>query len=128
MALRNLVAQTGLSMDRELVTYGVVAGAGDVAIVPLLSSGSGGTMAVAVVGIGRDGPQVLALLTPDSSARGRIRVAVEGGQLVSSIAVLGPEDALCCPSQTKRIYYGWDGTRLRMEREVTSQNAPSAKE
>jgi len=127
LAMRNLVAQTGLSIDPALISYGDVARLGEVAIVPMQSGGTGGTLAVAVLAMGREGPQVLALLTPDSAARGRMRVAVEGGQIVASIGLLGPEDPLCCPSQTKRIYYYWNGASLLMDRQITSVNAPSAK-
>jgi len=126
-AMRNLMTQTGLSVDPALVSYGNVAGLGEVAVVPMQSGGSGGTLAIAVLAMGREGPQVLALLTPDSAARSRMRVTVEGGQIVAAIAVLGPEDPLCCPSMTKRIYYYWNGASLLMDRQITSVNAPSAK-
>jgi len=127
LAIRNLVAQTGLTIDPALISYGEVARLGEVAIVPMQSGGTGGTLAIAVLAIGREGPQVLALLTPDSAARGRMRVGFEGGQIVASIGLLGPEDPLCCPSQTKRIYYYWNGASLLMDRQITSVNAPSAK-
>jgi len=128
LAMRNLVTQTGLSIDPALVSYGEVAGLGDIAMVPMQSGGSGGTLAIAVLAMGGEGPQVLALLTPDSATRGRMRVSIEGGQIVASIGLLGPEDPLCCPSQTKRIYYYWNGARLLVDRQITSQNAPSAKD
>ena len=51
--------------DPSLVTYGELAGAGDVALAPLQSGGTAGTLAIAVVGVNRDGPRVLALLTPE---------------------------------------------------------------
>ena len=127
LAIRNLMTQTGLSVDPALVSYGEVARLGEVAVAPMQSGGTGGTLAIAVVSMGSEGPQVLALLTPDSAARGRMRVTVEGGQIVASVALLGPEDPLCCPGLTKRIYYYWDGARLLIDRQITSVNAPSAK-
>jgi hypothetical protein len=127
-AVRNLVMQTGLSVDPAIVSYGDVAGLGEVAIVPMQSGGSGGTLAIAVLAMGREGPQALALLTPDSASRGRMRVAIERGQIVASIGLLGPEDPLCCPSQTKRVYYYWNGANLLMDRQITSVNAPGAKD
>jgi len=128
LAIRNLVTQTGLSIDPARVSYGDVAGLCEVAIVPMQSGGTGGTLAIAVLNMGSEGPQVLALLTPDFAERGRMRVAIEGGQIVASIGLLGPEDPLCCPSQTKRIYYYWNGAHLLMDRQITTINAPSAKD
>jgi hypothetical protein len=125
-ALINLATQTGTSFDPRLVTYGDLDGAGQVALVPLQSGGTAGTLAVAVLGVGKDGPQVLALLAPDTASRSRLGVTLDGGQLVMTQGVLGDEDPLCCPSQTRRTYYTWDGTRLQLQREVTTAN-PSAK-
>lgn len=125
-ALINLTSQTGTSFDPSLVTYGDLDGAGQIALVPLQSGGTASTLAVAVLGTGKDGPQVLALLAPDTASRSRLGVTLDNGQLVMNQGVLGDEDPLCCPSQTKRSYYTWDGARLHLQREVTTTN-PSAK-
>ena len=121
-ALNNLTTQTGTSFDPQRVTYGQLSGAGEIALVSLQADGTAGTLAVAVVGIGKDGPQVLTLLTPDKTSRSRLNVTLDNGAVVMIQGVLGPEDPLCCPSQTKRSYYAWDGSRLQLQREVTSQN------
>jgi hypothetical protein len=121
-ALNNLTTQTGAAFDPQRVTYGDLTGAGEVALVPLRSDGTAGMLAVAVVGIGKDGPQVLALLSPDKSTRSQLNVTLEGGLIVMTRGVLGDEDPLCCPSQTRRGYYAWDGARLQLQREVTTQN------
>jgi hypothetical protein len=104
------------------VTYGDLGGAGQVALVPLQSGGTAGTVAVAVLGVGKDGPQAFALLTPDSASRTRLGVTLDSGLLVMTQGILGDEDPLCCPSQTKRSYFAWDGTRLQLQREVTTAN------
>ena len=121
-ALINLTSQTGTSFDPRLVTYGDLAGAGQVALVPLQSGGTAGTLAVAVLGVVKDGPQVLALLSPDTASRSRLGVTLDNGILVTNRGILGDEDPLCCPSQTKRSYYTWDGARLQLQREVTTEN------
>jgi hypothetical protein len=121
-ALNNLATQTGASFDPQRVTYGNLAGAGEVALVALQSDGSAGTLAVAVVGIRNDRPQVLTLLAPDKTPRSRLNVSLDNGEIVMTQGVLGPEDALCCPSETKRSYYEWDGSRLQLQREVTTPN------
>jgi len=121
-ALINLTTQTGSTFDPRLVTYGDLNGAGQVALVPLQSGGTAGTLAVAVLGVGNDGPQVLALLAPDTASRSRLGVTLDNGLLVMTRGVLGDEDPLCCPSQMKRSYYTWDGSHLQLQREVTTAN------
>jgi hypothetical protein len=124
---RNLAQQTGAGFDPALVSYGGLTGAGEVALAPLQSGGSAGTIAIAVIGNGRIGPYVLTLLAPDGATRNRIRAGLEHGELVVTTAVLGDEDPLCCPSSTKRSYYTWDGEQLHLQREVTTTNV-SAKD
>jgi hypothetical protein len=126
-ALTNLTNQTGTTFDSRLVTYGDLAGAGQVALVPLQSGGTAGTLAVAVLGVGKDGPQAFALLTPDTASRNRLGVTLDNGLIVMTQGILGEEDPLCCPSQTKRSYFAWDGSRLQMQRELTTTNV-SAKD
>jgi len=121
-ALDNLATQTGASFDPQRVTYGDLSGTSEVALVPLKADGTAGTLAVAVVGVGSDGPQVLALLSPDKSSRSQLSVTIDSGLIVMTRGVLGPEDSLCCPSQTKRGYYAWDGTRLQLQRESVTDN------
>jgi hypothetical protein len=98
-----------------------------VALVPLQSGGSAGTLALAIVGSGAGGPRVLTLYTPDAASRAKLRGGLEAGNLVVTTAVLGDEDPLCCPSATKRSYYTWVEGRLQLQREVTTANA-SAKD
>jgi hypothetical protein len=126
-AVRNLVAQTGTAVDPRLATYGELTGAGEVALVPLQSGGTSGTSAIAIVGNGREGVQVLTLLTPDAATRNRLHAALENGELVVTTAVLGDEDPLCCPSTTQRSYYTWAAQQLRLQRAQTTANA-SAKD
>jgi hypothetical protein len=121
-ALRNLAKQTGADLDPSRTSYGDLSGAGDVALVPLQSGGSAGTLGVAVIGGGRDGGQMLTLVMPDATSRARLRVELETGELVVTTAVLGPEDPLCCPSSTRRSYYTWDGAKLQLQRVVTAEN------
>ena len=115
-ALQDFLAAGG-EVDASRIIYVDLTEDGvDDAIVPISSGGTGGDLAVVVLGYGPVGLGELLRAVPTSR---RIRATVEEGQLVTTEGVYGPNDALCCPSQILTTWYGWDGSALVVEREET---------
>lgn len=113
MELGGFLTSSGGVVEPEAIIYADLTEDGiDDAIVPVSSGGEGGDIAVFVYGFTEDG---LTLLLQDG---GRIRVALEGGQLAVTKPDFAPGDALCCPSQLRQTLYRWDGSALVVDKEA----------
>ena len=125
-AVEDLVSDTGGELLPEETLFADLTGDGaDEAVVPISSGGSGGNVAYAVLGY-RDGDLEEILAVKPEPEAGRVTMAVEGGVLVETQPVYGPEDPLCCPSQLQHTYYRWDGEDLVVDHQET-ETAPSVK-
>lgn len=116
-ALQDLLAAGGEVDGSRIIYVDLTEDGVDDAIVPISSGGTGGDLAVVVLGYGPDGLEELLRVLPRETRS--IRAKVEEGQLVTTEGVYGPNDALCCPSQILTTWYGWDGSALVVEREET---------
>ena len=117
-ALQDFLAAGG-EVDASRIIYVDLTEDGvDDAVVPISSGGTGGDLAVVVLGYGPDGLEELLRAVPPSRS---IRATVEEGQLVTTEGVFGPNDALCCPSQILTTWYAWDGSELAIDRQETAQ-------
>jgi hypothetical protein len=123
-AVQDLVAESGGDLLPGEIIFADLTGDGvDEAVVPISSGGSGGDIAYAVFGYqGGDLEELLAV----KAEAGRVTVSVQGGALVDTQPVYGPEDPLCCPSELRHTYYRWDGSELVVDHEDT-EKTPSAK-
>jgi hypothetical protein len=123
-AVQDLESQTGGSVLPQDIIFADLTGDGvDEAVVPISSGGSGGDIAYAVFRYqGGDLEELLAV----KAEAGRVTVSVQGGALVDTQPVYGPEDPLCCPSELRHTYYRWDGGKLVVDHETT-ETVPSAK-
>lgn len=111
--LADFLTASGGVVEPEAIIYADLTEDGiDDAIVPVSSGGEGGDIAVFVYGFTEDG---LTLLLQDG---GRIRVALEGGQLVVTKPDFAPGDPLCCPSQLRQTFYRWDGSSLVVDKDA----------
>ncbi|MCH8901168.1 MAG: hypothetical protein IIC88_02605 [Chloroflexi bacterium] len=119
-ALQDLIASGG-EVDASRIIYVDLTEDGvDDAVVPISSGGTGGDLAVVVLGYGPDGLGELLRALPRETRS--IRATVQGGQLVTTEGVYGPNDALCCPSQILTKWYAWDGSELAIDRQETAQD------
>ena len=119
-ALQDLIAAGG-EVDASRIDYVDLSEDGvDDAVVPISSGGTGGDLAVVVLGYGPEGLGELLRAVPAETRS--IRVRVEEGQLVTTEGVYGPNDPLCCPTRLLTKWYGWDGSALVVEREETGSN------
>ena len=116
-ALQDFLAAGGEVDANRIIFVDLTEDGVDDAIVPISSGGTGGDLAVVVLGYGPDGLEELLRVVPGEARS--IRAKVEAGQLVTTEGVYGPNDALCCPSQILTTWYGWHGTALVVEREET---------
>lgn len=118
-ALEDLIASGG-EVDASRIIYIDLTEDGiDDAIVPISSGGTGGDLAVVVLGYGPDGLGELLRVLPRETRS--IRATVEEGQLVTTEGIYGPNDPLGDPSGRLRLYYGWDGSALVVEREELAE-------
>ena len=119
-ALQPFLASGG-ELDASRIIYVDLTEDGvDDAVVPISSGGTGGDLAVVVLGYGPDGLGELLRALPRETRS--IRATVQGGQLVTTEGVYGPNDALCCPSQILTKWYAWDGSELAIDRQETAQD------
>ncbi len=116
-ALQDFLAAGGEVDGSRIIYVDLTEDGVDDAIVPISSGGTGGDLAVVVLGYGPDGLEELLRVLPRETRS--IRAKVEEGQLVTTEGVFGPNDALCCPTQLLTTWYGWDGSSLVIDRQET---------
>jgi hypothetical protein len=46
----------------------------------------------------------------------------DAGKLMVTEPIFGPDDPGCCPSMLQRTIYGWDGSALAIEEQLTEEN------
>ena len=119
-ALQDLLASGGELDQSSFIYVDLTEDGVDDAVVPISSGGTGGDLAVVVLGYGPDGLGELLRAVPRETRS--IRATVEEGQLVTTEGVYGPSDALCCPSQILTKWYAWDGDELAIDRQETTQD------
>ncbi|HYM16849.1 MAG TPA: hypothetical protein VEZ14_14975 [Dehalococcoidia bacterium] len=120
--VKQLVASTSAHLDPARVIYADLTGAGqEDAIIPLASGGTLGDVAFVVLAPAPGGGTTTLLKLAPRDTRG-LAVAVEGGKLVMTEPVPGPDDPLCCPSMLKKTTYAWDGTTLAVASAVNVRN------
>jgi hypothetical protein len=123
-AVEELVADSGgRVLPQEIIFADLTGDGADEAVVPISSGGSGGNVAYAVFGYSGGDLEELLVVKPEA---GRVTVSAEDGMLVETQPVYAPEDPLCCPSQLRHTYYGWDGSEFVVDHEET-ETVPSAK-
>ena len=120
--VRAVIASTGGSYLQDEVTYADVTGDGiDEAIVPIDSGGTAGDIAFLVLTPSGSGTKTLLNLVPTTGSGG-LAMAIEGGQIVITQPVYGPEDPNCCPGALRKTTYVWNGTALAVESVKTETN------
>jgi hypothetical protein len=119
-ALQDFLAAGGEVDVSRIIYVDITEDGVDDAVVPISSGGTGGDLAVIVLGYGPDGLGELVRVVPREARS--IRAKVEEGQLVTTEGVYGPNDALCCPSQILTTWYAWDGSALVADRQETAQD------
>jgi hypothetical protein len=97
------------------------------AIVPIASQGTLGNLAYVVLTLRAGVPAAILTRTPDRSSGGGLRLEVEDGRLVETVAEYGAEDPFCCPSVLRKTYFRWDGARLQVERVEREQRPKGPK-
>lgn len=109
--MQEYLSTAGGEVDVEAITYADLTQDGvEEAIVPVSSGGEGGNTAIFVFGYGAGG--LAAILRVQPAYEHSIQSEVVGGQLVTTEPVFGANDPLCCPSELRKITYGWNGTEL----------------
>lgn len=120
--LQFIASTIGAPEEAEVeVAYADVTGDGlEDGIVLVSPGGTLGNIAVFVFGYTADGLEQLLREEPPREARGgHIRAQAEGGQLVVSWPIYGPDDPNCCPSGGTRVRaYRWDGAALVLDDEA----------
>ena len=119
-ALEDLIASGGEVDASRIIYIDLTEDGVDDAVVPISSGGTGGDLAVVVLGYGPDGLGELLRVVPREARS--IRAAVRDGQLVTTEGAYGPNDPLCCPSQILTKWYAWDGDELAIDRQETTQD------
>ena len=120
--VKSVIASTGGSYLQDEVTYADVTGDGiDEAIVPIDSGGTAGDVAFLVLTPSASGTKTLLKLVA-ASGSGGLAVAAEGGQIVMTQPLYGPEDPNCCPASLRKTTYVWNGTALVVESVKTEAN------
>jgi hypothetical protein len=116
-----LLQQTGGTYTQANVLYADLTDDGaEEAVVPVSSGGTLGDIAFIVLTPGGDSARALLMVVP-AGANG-VAVSIEGGKLVATEPVPGPDDPECCPSQIRTTVYVWDGSALNVESSVTGPN------
>ena len=119
--VRAAISESGGQFVQSEVIYADLTGQGaEDAIIPISSGGTMGDIAVVVLDpVGRATRTLLSYYP--RSGRG-MAIAVQGGKLVITEPVPGPDDPECCPSQLRKTIYGWNGVTLVAESVTTGPN------
>jgi hypothetical protein len=121
--VRSVIAATGGAYLQSEVTYADLTGDGvDEAIVRIDSGGTMGDIAFLVLTPDGAATKTLLKQTPSGDSAGLV-VAVEGGQLVMTQPVYGPDDPNCCPTSLKKTTFMWNGTALVVDSIRTEANS-----
>lgn len=108
--LRAELEQTGGTVADKDVVFADLTGDGqDEAVVPIASGGTLGVFQVYV--LSPQGSAIKQILKFDPGT-GKLVPAIDGGRLVITEPVYGPDDPNCCPSQLKKTTFRWDGSML----------------
>jgi hypothetical protein len=98
------------------------------AIVPVSSQGTLGNIAYLVLRLDSGKPQVVLTRTVDRTSASGLQMSVDGGVLLETRGVYGPEDPFCCPSQLRQTTFYWDGSQLQVEAETLVKQPARAKD
>jgi len=119
--VKQALSDTGGQFEQVRVIYADLTGGGqEDAVIPIASGGTLGDLAFLVLAPATGGTTTLLRVTP-KDGRG-LAVAVEGGKLVMTEPVPGPDDPECCPSQLRKTTYAWNGTALVVDSVKTEAN------
>lgn len=115
--LQSFLASSNGQVDPARIIYADLTEDGvEDAVVPVGSGGEGGDIAAfAYTATGRGIEEALRVL-PQS---GRVRVSVEGADVIAEEPVYAAGDPLCCPSELQRTTYRWDGSALALAGQET---------
>lgn len=109
--LQSFLTSTNGEVDAGRIIYADITQDGNEdAVVPVSSGGEGGDIAAFVFAATSDGIEEIGRIVPES---GRLRVSVDGADVIAEEPVFAPGDPLCCPSELQRTTYRWDGSALR---------------
>ncbi len=112
----------GGQFTQARVIYAELTGTGELdAVVPIASGGTLGDVAFLVLAPG-EGGVTKTLLRGEPTGQFGLAVAVEGGKLVMTEPVYGPEDPECCPTQLKNTTYAWNGAEFIVASTTTQPN------
>lgn len=120
--VKQALADTGGQFEQVRVIYADLTGGGqEDAVIPIASGGTLGDLAFLVLAPAAGGGTTTLLRVTPKEGRG-LAVAVEGGKLVMTEPVPGPDDPECCPSQLRKTTYAWNGTALVVDSVKTEAN------
>jgi hypothetical protein len=113
-AVTSLLSDTGGKLVASEVLFADLTGDGvEEAVVPADSGGTLGDMAFVVLAPDGAGVKLLLREFPQGAAAAGLAVRVEGGKLIMTQPVPGPDDPECCPTQLRDTTYEWDGGALK---------------
>lgn len=125
-AVRLLEVQSGAArVDESLIVYADLTGDGiEEAVVPITLGGRAGQAGFVVLKLdaGSVGNVKGIFSELASPGTGQVSLAVDGGRLVESQGVPGPDDPECCPSELRVTTFAWNGTALVVESSETIPN------
>jgi len=113
-AVSSLLADTGGKLVASEVLFADLTGDGvEEAVVPADSGGTLGDMAFVVLTPDGAGVKLLLRESPQGADAAGLAVRIEGGKLIVTQPVPGPDDPECCPTQLRETTYEWDGVALK---------------
>ena len=119
----------GGGVDPRAIVYADLTGdRREEAVVPVDSGGTLGNLAYLVFTLRGSTPALILTRTLDRSSAGGLKMTVEDGKLVETVAEYGPQDPLCCPSVLRRTTFRWDGSLMQVEREEKVPQTPGPKQ
>jgi hypothetical protein len=116
------VQSGGARLDESLVIYADVTGDGnEEAVVPVTLGGKDSIMGFVVLMMdGKRAKGILSELPRDR--RSRLALKVEGGKVIETQGVPGPDDPECCPGTLNVTTYAWNGSAMVVESVNTVPN------
>jgi hypothetical protein len=116
-----VIADTAGSVSRSDILYADLTADGiEEAVVPIASGGTLGNVAFIV--LTPDGDDAATLLTQQPADTRGVTLEVDGGNLVATEPVPGPDDPECCPSMLRKTTYAWNGEALALDSVDTVPN------
>jgi hypothetical protein len=86
----------------------------DEALVAVTSEGSFGNLGYFVVTLNDGWPEIIREIVAEPSSRHGVNVQTEGGGIVETSGIYGPDDPNCCPTSLRMTYYFWDGQEFQI--------------